>query len=238
MFFKNFFRRLWNGKHFPTSKIDYDYYFNTNQHGDISLSVQDLGNLNVMTGKIIACDPLAYLTNTVPLKKKILSGQYPVKIVIANSIDMGERYAFAKLEVNGNKTVKWELAMTQEMEDRVYDLKEGDYFGFPVDAGLACFCDQGTQQEYLEFMDEFQKSNPKGNIYDDYFASRFKKNAKDQSDSNDIGDWLNFQLPNSASNIIMFHSGFGDGYYPAYWGYDCNSKVSSLLIDFQIFGDE
>jgi hypothetical protein len=30
----------------------------------------------------------------------------------------------------------------------------------------------------------------------------------------------------------MFHSGYGDGMYPAFWGIDESGEVTSLVIDF------
>ncbi len=63
-----------------------------------------------------------------------------------------------------------------------------------------------------------------------------KKNAIDQNDPQDIGDWLNFYLPNRPSlNVIMFHSGYGDGMYPCYWGTNNDGKICSLIVDFQVF---
>ena len=76
------------------------------------------------------------------------------------------------------------------------------------------------------------KANPEGNINDDFFATAFKKNAKNQNYPTDYGDWINFQLPNSEWNINMFHSGYGDGMYSSYWGIDKDGEVVSLVIDF------
>ncbi|GAC1369105.1 MAG: DUF4241 domain-containing protein [Aquirhabdus sp.] len=233
MFWKNIFK-----KKLPLSTIDYDFYFNTSKHGDIELSVLELGLLNLTTGKIIVCDPLVFLEHTSPMIKEVTPGQYPVKISVAKHTEMGERYALAKLEITKQETVKWELAITQDVENKINELKGDAYFGFPVDAGLGCFCDLQAQEAYSKFMNEFYGSNPNANIYDDYFAEQFKKNAKNQNDVNDIGDWLNYSVPESKNNIIMFHSGFGDGYYPVYWGYDANNNLTSLMIDFQVFGDE
>lgn len=95
--------------------------------------------------------------------------------------------------------------------------------------------DVKTKHFYNEFDDEFMKDHPGGNIYGDLFAAEFKKNAKDQNDPNDIGDQLNFHLPNKpATNIIMFHSGYGDGVYPFYWGMTENGIICSLIIDFLV----
>jgi len=63
----------------------------------------------------------------------------------------------------------------------------------------------------------------------------FKKNAVDPNNPNDSGDWVNFYLPNKPElNIIMFHSGYGDGLYPSYWGIDEKGEICSLVIDFEV----
>jgi hypothetical protein len=221
----------------PTSSIDYEFYFSSSKHGDINLSVFEPGILNVTSGKIVVCDPLVCLGDSEPYNIKIESGKYPVKIVIASNEEIGERYAFAKLEIDKNKAIKWNLAITEALIKKVHELKNGEYFGFPVDAGLGSFCDFDTQILYSKYVNSFLANKPDANMYDDYFAALFKKNAKNQNDSNDIGDWLNYYVPDTENNVIMFHSGFGDGYYPAYWGYDENGKIVSLVIDFQVFGE-
>jgi hypothetical protein len=231
-----FWRKFLSKPTIPTAKIDYDFYFNTDQHGDIKLSVLNLGNLNVTSGQIVACDPLVNLGETSPFARKIPAGLYPVKVAVAETPDMGERYALARLELSAKSAVRWELAVTRAVESKVSTLKDDEYFGFPVDAGLGCFCDHQAQQAYAKFSADFMANNPESNMYDDYFAAEFKKNAINHGDPDDIGDWLNYTVPNTSNNVIMFHSGFGDGYYPCYWGLDKDGQLTALVIDFQVFG--
>jgi hypothetical protein len=86
-----------------------------------------------------------------------------------------------------------------------------------VDAGLGGFFDEQAGIAYNRFVDAWHLQNPNGNIYDDFFADEFKKNATDLNDPNDYGDWINFTIPGTDLNITMFQSGYGDGVYPAYW---------------------
>ena len=140
------------------------------------------------------------------------------------------RYAIAKLEISKNKAIKWVLALNEE--DDITQLKdEKDFFGFTVDAGLGSFCDYETSMAYNKFVEEFMAKNPDGNIYDNFFSLEFKKNAQTNHPS-DYGNWVNFQLPTSDLNIIIFQSGYGDGIYPSYWGIDDKGEITSLVIDF------
>jgi len=214
------------------SHADYNIIFENKEVQGTPVELLEIGNLNAPSGEIIVCDPLVF-HDIVPLSKKISPGTYPVKIYIAKTEESGDRYAVAKLELTDKKAEKWVLALRND--DDVSELKEkGDFFGFPVDAGLGGFMDYNAALQYDKFIESFVQKNPEGNIYDDFFAAEFKKNAVDKNDPQDYGNWINFQLPGSDLNITMFQSGYGDGVYPAYWGIDKNGQVTSLVIDFLV----
>lgn len=226
----NLFKKKSEKKTEVLSHADYNLIFDNEEVEGMPISVIEIGMLKVPTGKIVVCDPLVII-DIEPLNRQVKSGEYPVKIYEVKTEDSGYRYAIAKLEFTDQRAVKWVLAL-HDGEDINELTEEGDFFGFPVDAGLGGFFDYQAGVEYLKFEEEFTRSSPNGNIYEDLFEKEFKKNAKDPNDPNDIGDWVNFTLPNSDLNITMFHSGYGDGVYPAYWGIDENGEVTSLVIDF------
>ncbi|AYL95808.1 DUF4241 domain-containing protein [Mucilaginibacter celer] len=218
------------------SPVDYNRVFDNTVIDGIPVERLDIGLLNVPTGQIIVCDPLVF-SDAQPFTKTVAPGKYPVTIYIAKTPDAGDRYAVACLEIKPGRAEKWVLALTKG-QDTSQLKNEGDYFGFPVDAGLGGFLDSQTAAVYDKFLDDFQKNNPNSNIYDDFFAAEFKKNAADQDDPNDIGDWVNFTFPGTDLNITMFHSGYGDGMYPAYWGTTNDEEIVSLVIDFMVlFGE-
>jgi hypothetical protein len=231
-----FFDKLFGKKlsQVKLSTVDYNKYFDKKEIDDTPLDFLSLGELFVPSGEIIVCDPLAGYFHAKSLTKIVKPGWYPVTISVAKTKNSGERYAIAKLEFSKDKATRWELALIEGQD--IKELKEEDeFFGFPVDAGLGCFMDAKTKYFYNEFDNEFMKDHPDGNIYDDLFAAEFKKNAKDQNDTRDIGDWLNFHLPNKQDmNVIMFHSGYGDGVYPSYWGVTDGGDICSLIIDFMV----
>jgi hypothetical protein len=234
LFNKTFFWRNIEDNPVKPSLIDYNIYFDNTAIENIPLELLNLGELKLSTGNIVACDPLAGLHHRMPFTRTVNPGTYPVTVCVAKTENSGDRYAIAKLEFSKDRAVRWELAITANEE--IKELKEvDDYYGFPVDAGLGSFCDLETQEYCDKFYTTFYERNPDGNIYDDFFAAEFKKNAKDQNDSQDIGDWLNFYLPNKPGlNIIMFQSGYGDGVYGSYWGISDKNEICSLIIDFQV----
>ncbi len=233
------FKRLFGNKEkdlnpVKLSLIDYNQFFDNKTVDNTPLEFLYLGKLHLSTGQIIACDPLVCLYDTSAFTKTVQPGNYSVIASIAKTEKSGDRYAVVKLEFSRDRAIKWEMAVTEHQD--IKELTEDDDFiGFPVDAGLGCFCDAETQQLYNEFYTDFMQRNPEANIYDDFFAAEFKKNAIDQNDPQDIGDWLNFYLPNRPDlNVIMFHSGYGDGVYPCYWGLNAEGKICSLIVDFQV----
>lgn len=229
----NLLKKIFNKKSQEIySHADYNLIFENNFIDDSTIEVLNIGNLNVPTGQIVVCDPLV-VPDCMPLNKTVLPGKYPIKIYIAKTKESGDRYAIAKLEFKASKADKWVLAL-RDGEDISTLEGNGDFFGFAVDAGLGGFFDYKAGIEYNKFIDDFIDKNSNGNIYDDFFAAEFKKNAIEPENANDCGNWINFQLPNSDLNITMFQSGYGDGVYPAYWGMTKNNEIVSLVIDFHV----
>ncbi|GEM_PF-2788441 len=48
-------------------------------------------------------------------------------------------------------------------------------------------------------------------------------------------EWADFQLEDETGlNVVYFTSGFGDGLYPSYWGYDGAGDLACLVTDFEV----
>ncbi len=216
------------------SNHNYNDFFDKNEFNGTPLTYLSLGDVSIPTGQIIVCDPLVYFHDSLPLVRKVKPGKYPVTVCLAKTKNSGNRYAVVKLEFSKSIASKWELA-TVDGQD-ISDLKdEDDFFGFSVDAGLGSFMDLQTRHYFKEFDDSFMKQHPNGNIYTDLFAGEFKKNAIEPNNPLDAGDWINFYLPNKPElNVVMFHSGFGDGVYPSYWGIDNDGEICNLIVDFGV----
>ena len=212
------------------ASVNYNLILENKEINGIKIELLEIGTLNVPSGKIVVCDPLVFYQPT-PYTKMVPPGKYPMKIYVAKTEDSGDRYAIAQLEISTKKAVKWILAVTEN--DNVNELQEKDaFFGFPVDTGLAGFFDYQTSLAFDKFQNDFYKQEPAKNIYDDYFEAEFKKNSVPKDNPNAVGNWINYTLPQTNLNIAMFQSGYGDGYYPAYWGIDENGTVTSLVLDF------
>ena len=54
----------------------------------------------------------------------------------------------------------------------------------------------------------------------------------------DGGDWINFKIPNTEYTVPMIQSGFGDGKYPVYFGYDESGELCDVVMEYIYVGAE
>lgn len=198
-----------------------------------------IGELYLPTGQIIAGDPF-FINDHKPFKTKVNPGKYPVKLLIHKVEEDHYRVAFAKVQFSKSQATHWTLALTEDITDeQINSLQLGEFFGYGVDAGLGCFTDVETNNIFSAVMDKFYSDNPDKNYYDDLLAEEFKNTSGQHPLSRDLGDWNNhFPRQGDNNNVIMFASGWGDGFYPTYWGTDSNRKIVELITDFNVVGGE
>lgn len=69
--------------------------------------------------------------------------------------------------------------------------------------------------------------------YNDLFCDLLEENAKAHPQyQGDCGDWLNWTVPDTDCNLPIFASGWGDGSYPVYFGYDEKDEVCGVYLQF------
>ena len=213
-------------------KIDLESYFTEKKIGEMEVDTLDIGKVNLPTGEILACDPLVELGEARTYIQKTPIGKFPVKICVVPSREYGDRYACVKVEFNKNKPVVYELAVTGN-EKEMDEAEEDEFYGFGVDAGMGCVADKKSQNEYSKYWKKLEEEGNADNPYDDIFEElleeSFKKFPKYQRDG---GDWANFIIPDTDLNIPVFASGWGDGYYPCYFGYDEKGELCGFYIHF------
>lgn len=189
-----------------------------------------MGECAFPTGRILTADPLCYLQSPkdVLLKEKsIKAGAYPVQVAVMDSDMAGRRIVGARLKVSDKAAVSYELAKCIKKDGKT------SFAGFPVECGMACFCDEQAAGSYWRFLDDWYGKHKDGNIYDDYFAALFagsyQKNPEVQREGGDLLMWSN---PLDGTMIPMFASGMGDGYYTDYWGVDAEGELCELVVIF------
>lgn len=213
-------------------KIHLDAYFTEKVIGNMGVDVLDIGTARFPTGTLFACDPLVELEDALPFMQTIPAGTYPVKICVVPSETYGDRYACVKVEVSREKPVRYELGMTGE-EGLDGELGEGDYFGFGVDSGMGCIADIQAQTAFKTFwagrLEENADINPYNDLFCDLLEENFQRYPKYQRKG---GDWLNWMIPGTDCSLPIFASGWGDGYYPVYFGYDAKGEICAVYVFF------
>nr|WP_315032693.1 DUF4241 domain-containing protein [uncultured Chryseobacterium sp.] len=210
------------------SPVDIENYFTSNEIMDQKMEVMEIGNVSLPSGKVIVRDPLVFLNaREKPYFVEVPKGNFPVKIAVVKLEEWGDRYSAVKVEFTKEKPVVYREALIGI--ENLEDINEGDYFGFAVDAGLGCI----TDPEVVPYVDKFISELNVDNAYDNYFAELFAKSYKENpANQRELGDWLNWTVPNTEYQIPMFASGVGDGTYPVYFAYDAQGKICGLYIQF------
>jgi Protein of unknown function (DUF4241) len=212
------------------------------------LSVIDCGELVMPTGRLLACDPFAAMRKTGNRCVTVPPGRYPVRVTLADVSGAGdgshmrEAYATLLLDAGAEEVSRRIITPLADGPCPPEMTAEGDYYGFPVDAGTACFVDEGAlaggmpdEQDWLAGV--FENDSPGC-----WFAR--------MDDPAHIRAGLaNIQLPlaeagenpgssspegGSANNILIIHSGWGDGVYPIVGGYDASGRLVRVHIDFLV----
>jgi hypothetical protein len=191
----------------------------------VIFKMQQVCDLVVPTGFIVACDPFVFF-DSVPFTTQIPVGTYPVILSIA-CFDNDQRVAYARLQISNEPTVRWEMALIPNQD--INSLKTNEIFGYPVDAGTGCFMDAEASTVFLKKLEDEVWTDE--NSYSDFMIKEMEKNYVH------TWDWGNFKLDESVGNIVTFKSGLGDGVYASYFGFDANDKITNLVTDFTVIED-
>jgi hypothetical protein len=203
---------------------------------DKNLFVLPMGEVNFPTGEILVRDPLVYLhRGEKPYFQKVPTGRYNIETLVAELEEDHYRYVATRIAFNQNRPIVYRQAL--KGDEDLTGLNENSIFGFAVDAGLATIVDIKTLEAFCDFEEAWYKNNPGGNIYDDFFADEFSRSYEiNPAYQRSGGDWINFKLPGTDLSIPMIQSGFGDGLYPVYFGYDENDLVCEVVIEYIFAG--
>lgn len=210
-------------------KVDLDAYFTEDAIADTKVVVLDMGAVRFPTGSIIACAPLVSLEDARPYLQTVPAGTYPLKICVVPSDEYGDRYACAKVELSDRKPIRYELAMVGD-ED-LDDFEDGVFFGFFVDAGMACVADAATQEAFRAYWAARLEKDDSIDPYNDLFCDLLEESAREHPEyQGEYGDRLIWTIPGTECDLPIFAAGWGDGVYPVYFGYDASGEVSGVYV--------
>ena len=215
--------------------VDLNAYFEQSQIATARLDVMDIGPCSLPSGQVLVRDPFVYLVQREekPYFFSVPAGTYRTEVCVVKPDGEGDcaRYAAVRLRFSESRPVHFYEALVGDE-----DLSELDgdmYFGFNVDAGLGCICDKEVHQAFCDWWEQWHRENPGKEYYNDYFSPLFEKSYQEHPEYQRVdGDWINWQIPGTDYHLPIFQSGFGDGAYPVYWGFDENGNICQLVIFF------
>jgi hypothetical protein len=118
-------------------------------------------------------------------------------------------------------------------ETVVLKCSDGDLFGFPVDAGMIMLAGTDAAIAMVKFTKEWEKVRKEENIYDGYLSLLLKDSAKKLSEfQREGGDFAVIPVPDTEHRAVICASGYGDGFYNCFKGFDGSEEVCELVIPF------
>ncbi|ROI00579.1 DUF4241 domain-containing protein [Chryseobacterium daecheongense] len=183
----------------------------------------EVGKIYLSSGNLVACDPL--ITNDMqPFSTPFPKGDFPV---LLHKERESNCVAYAEIIFSNTEIADWKLATTEGQNTK--DLAEGEIFGYPVESGMGCFMDTDTQNSLNEL--EKRLYHSKGvdfmGIYEEFFHDYF-------FDENGAIDQYAFLKPakEHPGTIFAFETGYGEGFYASYIGYDKNAAPVKVVTEF------
>lgn len=173
-----------------------------------------IGKIKITSGRIVACDPILVAEYGNPFIQIFPAGEFPVQLSLARLGDAATT-AFARIYFSDEPVARWEFALLQAQKQTSPGY-ETDH-GYVVDAGLGAFMDVDAKNALLR----------KGDAFEDELYKELKKHH--------YKNWKYTMYTTDNYNIACFTTGFGDGHYATYTGFDAKGKPCRLLTDFEIF---
>lgn len=188
--------------------------------------VHDLGVLRVPSGRLEASDPFVNLGESFVVR--ITPGDYPVRVTVADVSDEQNgthlREAYLSVVLREGTAVRAE-ALTPEGRETA---PEGEFYGVGVDAGTVGFADA----------DAVSRCMPTGDWYNQVFDTGRADSWFGLMDSAQhlIPGCANVVMPaaTAGENVVLCHSGWGDGFYPVVGTFDAESRMLAVHIDLQV----
>lgn len=187
------------------------------------LETYEAGQINLPTGKLVACDPL--ITSDMKEFEVVFpTGNFSVlvhKEATSNCI------AYVEIVFTDEVVSQWKMATTEGQN--VNDLQTGEIYGYPVESGMGSFMDADTQDELNQL--EKRLFRRKGadflGIYEEFFHPHFY-------DENGAADQFCFLKPDQEKpgNIFSFETGYGEGFYGSYIGFNQENRPVKIVTEF------
>ncbi len=187
------------------------------EFGRMNIEKVEAGKLKLLTGRIIATDPIL-LYDDECYSEHVKPGTYSVNIYVGKADKRKKQSVAAEIRINDKEPVKWEMALLQGESAKAFSHDE--FMGYEVENGLACFMDEKVM-EMLDVMSEEE-------------LKKYEDMVKDTVRSSDCSCADIIMDKDTGLNIIIFASGWNEGTFPTYCGFDSGNKLARIVTDFMV----
>ena len=122
------------------------------------------------------------------------------------------------LVFNNNPVSKWEMALKNGQKPR--SIFDEEFYGYGVDGGTGLFIDEKANSAFED------SSKRDDDLWSDVFADKITRTYRNT--------WESILYNFNGHNLAAFSTGWGDGYFGTYIGYDSKGEICRLLTDFDM----
>jgi hypothetical protein len=199
--------------------------------GPCRLTTHDLGTLRARSGQVGACDPFVYLSD--PAVEEVPPGDYPVRVTVADVSEAADgshlREAYLSLVLSDAPSVR--AAYARNMNGSATGSHDLGIVG--VDAGTVAFVDAAAIRSG---MPDPRVQNWYDALFDNGTTSSWFALMDDPGHLRAGCASIPLPLSEGEANVVLAHSGWGDGAYPLVFTLDAAGRPTGLHIDLLVAG--
>jgi hypothetical protein len=196
------------------------------------LRTVDCGDLWLESGRLVPCDPFVTLHPKNNVEVKVPPGRYPVRVTIADVSEQQDgthdREAYLSLILSDEPAAGWRFLQPRRPREPEQALEEREFIGIGVDAGTVAFVDASAVERLM----------PDSSWYDELFDNDEDDSWFAQMDdpANVRDGCANIALPGATAgeNLILSHSGWGDGFYAVIGTCTADGRLTGVHIDLDV----
>lgn len=190
------------------------------------------GDLILRSGRLIVCDPFVFLAAEAPFVATP-QGSFPVIVTLADVSEQQDRShireAYASIIFSpAIEAYRKAIPLVKEGTKRPV-LQPDEFIGFSVDAGTACFVDQAVVEPCMP-----DPSTWYGSLFENQNPDCWFQRMDDPAHIRQGIANITLPLATNGENLILFHSGWGDGHFPVIGAYDASHRLVAVHIDFLV----
>ncbi|MDR7385269.1 DUF4241 domain-containing protein [Promicromonospora iranensis] len=196
-------------------------------------TVHELGVLHVRSGRVEASDPYVSLGDG--LVTAVPPGSYPVRVTVADVSEerdgSHEREAYLSLVVSDAAPVAEVRLVSPEGAEPSGD---GKFYGVGVAAGTVAFADPEAVAAYMPP----QEDEWYDGVFDNDSGSSWFARQDDPAHYRNGCANVTLPLATDGENVVLSHSGWGDGFYPVVTTHDADGALLGVHIDLLVAGPD